>query len=95
MLQTTFNAKHTQAADIREQAFILIFSPQDDQRELRTFYVNNRWLRRPGPWPGAEAVTFLQICHSAHGFFELYSRYYLDRDIIPEVTILKFYSSYY
>ena len=23
----------------------------------RTFYANNRWLRRPGPWPGAEAVT--------------------------------------
>ena len=21
------------------------------------FYANNRWLRRPGPWPGAEAVT--------------------------------------
>ena len=23
----------------------------------RTFYANVRWLRRPGPWPGAEAVT--------------------------------------
>ena len=23
----------------------------------RAFYVNVRWLRRPGPWPGAEAVT--------------------------------------
>ena len=23
----------------------------------RTFYANNRWLRRPGPWPSAEAVT--------------------------------------
>ena len=23
----------------------------------RTFYANNRWLRRPGPWPGARAVT--------------------------------------
>ena len=22
-----------------------------------TFYANNGWLRRPGPWPGAEAVT--------------------------------------
>ena len=22
-------------------------------------YANNRWLRRPGPWPGAGAVTFL------------------------------------
>ena len=21
------------------------------------FYANNRWLRRPGPWPGAGAVT--------------------------------------
>ena len=21
------------------------------------FYANNCWLRRPGPWPGAEAVT--------------------------------------
>ena len=28
------------------------------QRSIsRTFYANNRWLRRPGPWPGAEAVT--------------------------------------
>ena len=23
----------------------------------RTFYANVRWSRRPGPWPGAEAVT--------------------------------------
>ena len=23
----------------------------------RTFYSNSRWLRRPGPWPGAGAVT--------------------------------------
>ena len=23
----------------------------------RTFYANNRWFRRPGPWPGAGAVT--------------------------------------
>ena len=28
------------------------------QRSIsRTFYANNGWLRRPGPWPGAEAVT--------------------------------------
>ena len=28
------------------------------QRSIsRTFYANNRWLRRPGPWPGAGAVT--------------------------------------
>ena len=23
----------------------------------KTFYANVRWLRRPGPWAGAEAVT--------------------------------------
>ena len=23
----------------------------------RTYYANIRWLRRPGPWPGAGAVT--------------------------------------
>ena len=27
----------------------------------RTFYTNNRWLRRPGPWPGAGAVTVLPV----------------------------------
>ena len=27
------------------------------RKPSRTFYANNRWLRRPGPWPGAEAVT--------------------------------------
>ena len=28
------------------------------QRSIsRTFYANIRWLRRPGPWPGAEVVT--------------------------------------
>ena len=25
----------------------------------RTFYANNRWLRRPGQWPGAGAVTVM------------------------------------
>ena len=29
----------------------------------RTFYANNRWLRRPGPWPGAEAVTMHPHMH--------------------------------
>ena len=24
---------------------------------VATFYANNRWIRRPGPWPGAGAVT--------------------------------------
>ena len=29
------------------------------QRSIsRTFYANDRWLRRPGPWPGLGAVTF-------------------------------------
>ena len=27
----------------------------------RTFYANNRWLLRPGPWPGAGAVTAPQV----------------------------------
>ena len=31
-------------------------------RRGRTFYANNRWLRRPGPWPGAEAVTGFGPC---------------------------------
>ena len=31
------------------------------QRSIsRTFYANSRWLRRPGPWPGAGAVTACQ-----------------------------------
>ena len=33
------------------------------QRSIsRTFYANTHWLRQPGPWPGAEAVTVLTRC---------------------------------
>ena len=28
-----------------------------DLEARRTFYANNGWLRRPGPWPGAEVLT--------------------------------------
>ena len=38
------------------------------QRSIsRTSYANNRWLRRPGPWPGAGAVTARAVVDSLHG----------------------------
>ena len=34
-------------------------------------YANNGWLRRPGPWPGAEAVTADGILNSKYPWIML------------------------
>ena len=38
---------------------------------IRTFYASNRWLRRPCPWPGAEAVTIANLDKTSRSRYSL------------------------